>query len=81
LEPGSALTVGATAVVNDANVPLRAAPSTDAPIVAQLAQGTEVVIIGPAESGGGFVWWPVRDPTTRTIGYVRAEFLFPPTES
>ena len=71
----SELEVGATAVVNDANVALRGAPSTEAPIVAELAQGAAVTVLGPAEHGGGFVWLPVRDEETRAIGYVRREFL------
>jgi hypothetical protein len=75
----AALAVGATAIVNDTSVPLRAAPSTDAAIVAELSQGSEVTIIAPAENGDGFLWWPVRDSATRTIGYVRAEFLSPPS--
>ena len=54
---------------------LRAAPSRDAPLVLELARGTPVEVIGPAEEGDGFVWWPVREGQTRTIGYVRAEFL------
>jgi Tol biopolymer transport system component len=62
-------------VVNDADVPMRAAPSTDATIVMRLPQGAEVTAIGPAIEADGFVWLPVIDPSTQTIGYVRAEFL------
>lgn len=74
---GTELGVGSVVVVNDAGVPLRAAPSTRAVIVAELAQGAELTVIGPTEAGDGFVWWPVRDAVTRSIGYVRAEFLTP----
>jgi hypothetical protein len=66
---------GTPMVVNDAVAAVRSAPSLDAPVVAELAQGAEVVALGPAEEGDGFVWIPVRDPATGTIGYVRAELL------
>ena len=68
-------TVGLTVIVNDDGVPLRAAPSTDAPVVLDLAQGTPLTIIGPAREAGGFLWWPVEEPESGTIGYVRVEFL------
>jgi hypothetical protein len=74
--PALAIEEGATVVVNDDNVNLRAGPAIDAPIIALLARGTELIVIGPAETGDGFVWWPVRDPSSRQIGFVRAEFLF-----
>ena len=69
-----AIAPGATVFVND-DVSLRAAPARDAPVVVDLEQGTAVEVIGEAEEGDGFVWWPVREPTTRSLGYVRAEFL------
>lgn len=68
--------VGASAVVND-DVNLRAAPSPDAAVVAALPRGAEVTIIAAAVEGGGFTWWPVTDPATGTIGYLRMEFLSP----
>ena len=66
---------GVTVVVNDDGVRLRAAPSRDAATVLELNRGTELVVIGPSQETEGFVWWPVEEPETRTIGWVRAEFL------
>jgi hypothetical protein len=73
----TAVEAGVTLVVNDSVAAVRSAPNTEAPVVAELTQGTEVVALGPAEEGDGFVWIPVRDPATGTIGYVRAELLSP----
>jgi len=73
--PADGIEVGATVVVNDATVSMRTAPSTEAPVALELAQGAELEVIGPVEEGDGFVWVPVRDLATRTIGYVRSEFL------
>lgn len=64
-------------VVNDADVPLRSAPSTEATIVLRLAQGAEVVAVGPAVEADGRGWLPVVEPATGTIGYVRTELLDP----
>jgi hypothetical protein len=69
---------GEIVVTND-DVKLRAAPDATALAVASLAAGTELQVIGPAKEGAGFTWWPVSDPKTGTIGYVRAEFLSPKT--
>jgi hypothetical protein len=66
---------GATVVVNDDGVRMRAAPSRDATTVLELDRGTELVVIGPSQEADGFIWWPVEEPETRTIGWVRAEFL------
>jgi hypothetical protein len=68
-------TAGETAIVNDNDVPLRSAPGTDAQTVATLAKGTALTVIGPPVIADGFAWVPVTDPTTATLGYVRAEFL------
>ena len=68
---------GMTLVVNDSVAAVRSAPSTEAAVVAELTQGAEVIALGPAEEGDGFVWIPVRDAATGTIGYVRAELLSP----
>jgi len=71
---------GTTATINDAIVAVRAAPSADAPVVLELAQGTTVGVLGPPTEGDGFAWVPIADPTTGTLGYVRAEFLTTATE-
>jgi Tol biopolymer transport system component len=69
------IATGAKVIVNDDGVRLRAAPSRDAATVLELDRGTELVVIGPSQEADGFVWWPVEEPETRTIGWVRAEFL------
>ncbi|MFL5761957.1 MAG: SH3 domain-containing protein [Thermomicrobiales bacterium] len=73
--PSGEIAPGTTVVTNDANVAMRAAPSTSAPIVLELDQGMELTIIGPEVTGDRFLWWPVMDPKSQTLGYVRAEFL------
>jgi hypothetical protein len=54
-----------------------AAPSFDAPVVLTLSQGAEVEIIGEPVSNDEGVWVPVRDPETRTIGYLPEEAFSP----
>ncbi len=66
---------GTELMTNDAVVALRSAPSTDAPVVAELSVGTTLVALGPVEDVAGFSWIPVREPDSGTIGYVRAELV------
>jgi hypothetical protein len=54
---------------------MRSAPSTSAPVVLELEQGTQLNVIGPEVTGDGFLWWPVMEPESQTIGYVRAELV------
>jgi hypothetical protein len=70
-----AIEPGATVYVNDDGVRLRSAPSRDAPVVLEVARGKALTVLGPAEEGDGFTWWPVLDPETKTIGWVWAEFV------
>jgi Tol biopolymer transport system component len=72
---GGEIAPGATVVVNDDGVRMRSAPSRDAAAVLELDRGTELEVIGESVEAEGFVWWPVEEPETRTIGWVRAEFL------
>ena len=72
---GSDISVGSIVIVNDDSVPLRAAPSTDALIVARLSERARLSVIAPAELAEGFVWWPVKESLTGTIGYVRSESI------
>ncbi len=72
---GSEIAPGSVVVTNDANVTLRSAPSTTAPVVLELEQGTKLTVIGPEVLGDGFRWWPVMEPESQTIGYVRAELV------
>jgi hypothetical protein len=74
VDPESIAT-GTPLVVNEDGVALRAGPSAEAEIVAELALGSPVIALGPVEEVDGFAWVPVRDPASGTIGYVRAEFL------
>jgi hypothetical protein len=66
--------VGST-VVTTADTDLRSAPSTSASVVVTLAQGTPLTVIAPSQTGDGVVWWPVQDPATGNIGFVREDVL------
>jgi hypothetical protein len=66
---------GTTVVVTDDGVRMRAEPSTDAEIVAELAQGTELTVTGPSGEADGFTWYPVENPDTGDSGYVVADYL------
>lgn len=61
--------------MTDPGVPLHAAPASTAQAVLLLDRGAVVTVLGPAEEHEGITWIPVQDETTRTIGFVRAEFL------
>ena len=75
-EPEPEIGVGATVVVTDSGVRLREGPSTEADIVAELADGQALTVTGPAEEGSGYVWWPVFDPDAPELaGYVAADYL------
>jgi hypothetical protein len=69
------VTVGEVLQVTSLGVPLHAAPSATAPAVLLLDEGAEVTVMGPPEEQEGILWIPVQDEATRTIGFVRAEFL------
>jgi secreted trypsin-like serine protease len=78
--PTNDIRVGGTVVVTESGVRLREAPSTDAGIVTELSAGQALTVTGPAETGSGYRWWPVRDPAAPELaGYVAAEFLQPAT--
>lgn len=77
IEATGPIAPGTTVTVNDDSVRMRAAPSRDAVVVLELDRGTELIVTGPSVEGDGFVWWPVEEPETHTIGWVRAEFLTP----
>ncbi|HKG24118.1 MAG TPA: SH3 domain-containing protein, partial [Thermomicrobiales bacterium] len=66
---------GAVVVVTDDGVRMRAEPSTDAKIVAELPQGTELTVTGPAGEADGLTWYPVENPATGDAGYVAADYL------
>lgn len=76
--PTAEIRIGGSVAVTDSGVRLREAPSTDAAIVTELAEGQTLTVTGPAEAGSGYRWWPVRDPAAPELaGYVAAEFLEP----
>lgn len=67
---------GATVVVTDNGLRLRAAPSTSAEVVASLAQGTVLQITGPSVQADGYTWWPVENPSDPSqSGYVAAPYI------
>lgn len=67
---------GQTVYVNDSDVRLRDAPTTDSNIVTGLTLGQALVITGASESADGITWWPVTSPDDETIsGWVAAQFL------
>jgi hypothetical protein len=76
-EPSSTSAVGAGAVVvvTTDGLRLRETPSTSAPVLATLAAGQQLQIIGPSVTGDGYTWWPVLDPNTGLQGYVAADFV------
>lgn len=71
---GGEIAPGATVATND-DVKLRGAPSTGAVAVADLPKGTALRVIGAAKAAERFVWWPVEEPVSGAIGYVRSEFI------
>lgn len=72
----SGIQPGSTVIVTTTNVNLRAGPSTDTDVITVLQQGQVLVVTGPAETGGGLLWWPVSDPANSNVtGYVSADFL------
>lgn len=73
-------TVFAEGTVVAAAVPglrVRAAPSTTAAIVAELAAGEPIAIVGPPVEAEGRRWYPVVVGATGVTGFVAAEFLTP----
>jgi quercetin dioxygenase-like cupin family protein len=66
----------ATGIINEAGVRLRSTPSTTGDVVAELNQGRQVLITGPAVEGDGLQWLPIQaadDPAV--AGYVVADFV------
>ncbi len=72
---------GDTVVVNPGSeaevVNLRAEPSTEGDIVDELTLGEELVITGPPEEGGDFLWYPVEVVATGQTGFIAADFIGP----
>lgn len=73
--PSAPLEPGATVVVTEDGVRMRAAPSTSAEIIAELPRGTTLTVTGAAEEGDGLTWYPVENPATQQAGYVAVDYL------
>lgn len=66
---------GATVYVNDDGVRLRSTPSRDALVVREVKRGDALTVLGPSTEGDGLTWWPVMEPESQSIGWVRAELI------
>jgi quercetin dioxygenase-like cupin family protein len=67
---------GSTVVVTEDSVRLRSGPSTDTEIVGVVDTGRVLVVTGPSQEGGDFVWWPVEDPNDpAVVGFIAADFI------
>lgn len=73
--PDRNFSVDVIVTTTDDGVRLRAEPSADAEIVAELDQGIELRVTGPAEEGDGFTWYPVERVDDGEGGYVAQDFL------
>ena len=62
-------------VVTNDDTKLRVSPSTDASVAKSVPKDTTLQIVGASTAAGGFTWWPVLDPKTMAIGWVRGEFI------
>ena len=74
---GEGPTPGERVVVVVAEARLRAAPSAEAEVLAGLAQGRALTVVGPAETdASGQMWLPVEDPADPAVsGYVAVELV------
>lgn len=62
--------------VNESDVRLRDAPTTESNIVAGLTLGQELTITGEAVSADDIIWWPVTSTVDATFtGWVAEQFL------
>ena len=68
--------IGGTVVTNDADVNLRAEPSTAGDPITTLAQGTSLTVIGGPQEAEGYTWWNVEDGNGNT-GWVVQDFIDP----
>lgn len=66
---------GDTVVITADVVNLRAEPSSTAEIIAELPNGTELVITGEALAADGYVWYPVEVSETGDTGFVVEDFV------
>jgi len=73
-EPPRAMAVSVT--VTEDGVRLRAEPSTEGEVVAELVAGTPLAVTGPAVEVDGIVWFPVSLADDATVaGFVAEQYL------
>ncbi len=75
--PAAIVDAGTTVVISEDVVRLRAQPSTDADVVAELERGTKLTVTGAPVDGSGYQWYPVDDPASGQSGYVAINFVQP----
>ena len=73
---GNVLEVGGSARVVDGSLNLRAVPGTGSPVVAVLAEGTRLDLLGGPQNASGYTWWRVRT-TGGTTGWCVQTYLEP----
>ena len=80
--PAGTFEVGQSVFVNETDVRLRDAPTTESNILTGLTIDQELVITGEPVGADDIVWWPVSSPEGDSfIGWVAEQFLSPePTE-
>jgi mannose-6-phosphate isomerase-like protein (cupin superfamily) len=67
---------GQTVYVNDSDVRLRDAPTTNSNIVTGLTIGQALTITGESVEADDIIWWPVTSPDDETFtGWVAEQFL------
>lgn len=67
---------GQTVYVNDSDVRLRDAPTTDSKILTGLTIGQELEITGESVEADDITWWPVSSPDGESfVGWVAEQFL------
>lgn len=75
-EPTGAFTVGQTVYINETDVRLRDAATTNSNIVTGLTIGQALTITGESVTADDIVWWPVTSPDDATLtGWVAEQFL------
>ena len=82
-EPTPTVTAGQRVQVTgagDEGVNMRAEPSTSAPRVKRLLDGSQLEIIGEDRQADGRAWRNVKDPADGSVGWVAAEFLTSATD-
>lgn len=78
LGPSGAFSEGQTVYVNETDVRLRDAPTTESNILTGLTLGQELTITGAPVQANDITWWPVVSPVDPSMqGWVAEQFLSP----